>query len=134
MVAAVCGWHEHHERAAEALNRRLAGRQTMVVAGHALVEAYAVLTRLPPPHRLSASDALQLIDATFATAGRVVSLDPRTYVGMLRAAPGAGVAGGRIYDAVIAQCAIKGGAAVLLTFNADDFVALAVPDLDIVVP
>jgi len=25
MLAAVCGWHEHHERAAAELNRRLGG-------------------------------------------------------------------------------------------------------------
>jgi predicted nucleic acid-binding protein len=105
----------------------------MVVAGPALVEAYAVLTRLPAPHRLSPSDALRLIDANFADPGRVVALDARGYVALLRRS-GEALAGGRIYDAVIAQCAVKGRATALLTFNESDFAALAVPGLEIVVP
>lgn len=134
MLAAVCGWHEHHERAAAELNRRLGGRQTMIVAAPALVETYAVLTRLPPPHRLSAADALKLIDANFASSGRIVVLDARGYLALLRTSADGAMAGGRIYDAIIAQCAVKGGAATLLTFNAKDFVSLAVPDLEIAVP
>jgi len=49
MVASVCARHEHHERAAAELERRFAKREAMIVAAPALVEAYAVLTRLPPP-------------------------------------------------------------------------------------
>jgi predicted nucleic acid-binding protein len=73
MVAAVCGWHESHLAAREAIERRLRQADTMLVAGPALVEAYAVLTRLPPPHRLSASDAVALLDANFIALGRVVT-------------------------------------------------------------
>ncbi len=47
MIAAVCGWHEAHRRAAAAVERRLADGEQMAVAVHALSEAYAVLTRLP---------------------------------------------------------------------------------------
>ena len=43
MIAAVCSWHEHHEAAANEIERRLAGRERMIVAAPALVEAYAVL-------------------------------------------------------------------------------------------
>lgn len=53
MIAAVCAWHEHHTRATEEIERRLSRGEEMIVAAPALVEAYAVLTRLPPPHRLS---------------------------------------------------------------------------------
>jgi predicted nucleic acid-binding protein len=134
MVAAVCAWHEHHERAAAELNRRLAARQTMIVAAPALVETYAVLTRLPPPHRLSPSDALHLIDANFAGAGRIVALDGRGYVALIRRSSNEGVAGGRVYDAIIAQCAVKGGAVSLLTFNAAHFASFAAVGLEVVVP
>ena len=37
----------------------------MIVAAPALVEAYAVLTRLPPPHRLSPQTALTLLENNF---------------------------------------------------------------------
>lgn len=65
MVAAVCGWHEHHRRAVRALEARLAGGDTLVVAASALIETYAVLTRLPPPHRLAPGDAGTLVHANF---------------------------------------------------------------------
>jgi hypothetical protein len=65
MIAAVCSWHEHHEAAANEIERRLAARAKMIVAAPALVEAYAVLTRLPPPHRLSPQTALTLLENNF---------------------------------------------------------------------
>src|SRR5206468_11098109 len=106
MVAAVCGWHQHHERAASEIHRRLRRDEPLIVAGPALVEAYAVLTRLPPPHRVSAPDALAVLLGSFVDAGRVVALDGRSYVSLLRRAPAEDVSGGRTYDAVIAACAL----------------------------
>jgi hypothetical protein len=75
MVAAVCAWHEHHAPAAAELNRRLGCKEPMIVAAPALVEAYAVLTRLPSPHRLSAADALAVLEANFLRSGRLMALD-----------------------------------------------------------
>ena len=40
MIAAVCSWHEHHELAANEIDRRLARREKMIVAAPALVETY----------------------------------------------------------------------------------------------
>jgi predicted nucleic acid-binding protein len=134
MVAAVCAWHEHHERAAAAVNERLDARQTMVVPSPALIETYAVLTRLPPPHRLSARDAWQLVDANFARGSRIVALEGDDYVELLRSAREAAVVGGRIYDAVIARCVIKGRASSVLTFNDEHFRSLGIADLEILVP
>ena len=47
--------------------------RVLAVAAHALVETYAVLTRLPAPHRLAPADAWTLIDTNFARASRVLS-------------------------------------------------------------
>lgn len=134
MVAAVCAWHEHHERAAEEIERRSARGEELVVAGPALVEAYAILTRLPPPHRLSPSDALTLVEANFMRASRIIALGAAAYRTLLRRAPKDGVAGGRMYDSVIAACALRARAAALLTFNADHFLAYSGRGLRIVVP
>ncbi len=65
IIAAVCSWHEHHEAAASEIERRLAARTQMIVAAPALVEAYAVLIRLPSPHRLSPQNALTLLENNF---------------------------------------------------------------------
>lgn len=134
MIAAVCAWHTHHERVVTDLERRLARRESMIVAAPALVEAYAVLTRLPPPHRLAPTDALTLLDVNFLRLGRLVALRGADYAALLRAAPADGVSGGRTYDAVILQCAVAGRASALLTFNVAHFAPLAGERLDVVAP
>jgi predicted nucleic acid-binding protein len=134
MVAAMCTWHERHEAAAGELNRRLANREAMLVGAPALVESYAVLTRLPPPHRLSSADAFALIEGNFIDVGRLIALDGGSYRSVLRNLAQDGIAGGRAYDAVIVRCAVKAKATVLLTFNTRDFAPLAPPQLTVVVP
>ena len=133
MIAAVCSWHEHHELAANEIGRRLARREKMVVAAPALVEAYAVLTRLPPPHRISPEAALTLLDNNFVKSVTVIALTAKAYEALLRLAPEKGVAGGRTYDAVIGTCAERGKASTVLTFNAGDFAALG-KDFAVVIP
>jgi predicted nucleic acid-binding protein len=133
MIAAVCSWHEYHEAAAREIESRLTGRAKMIVAAPALVEAYAVLTRLPPPHRLSPQTALTLLDSNFLKLGAVVALNAKSYKTLLLHAPKNGVAGGRTYDAVIGACAVQGKASSVLTFNPGDFGALS-QDFDVVVP
>jgi hypothetical protein len=92
----------------------------MAAAGHALVEAYAVLTLLPAPHRLSPADAWTLLSANFVER-RVPALAARELVAVLARLATAGIAGGRTYDAVIGECAVRSGASVLLTFNPRHF-------------
>ncbi len=134
MVAALCTWHEHHAAAAGEIERRLARREPMLLAGHGLIEAYAVLTRLPAPYRLAAGDAVSLLDTSFISPGRMVTLDSRAYTRLLRAAPADGVVGGRVYDGVIAACARAAGASALLTFNERHFAPFAGGGLSVVVP
>lgn len=134
MVSALCAWHEHHAAAVDEINRRLERREPLIGAAPALVEAYAVLTRLPPPHRLNPDDALALLNTNFLEPGKVVTLDERAYRALLRSAPAKTIVGGRVYDAVIVECAIRGTATTLLTFNERDFASLAPPGIEIVVP
>ncbi|HLH18805.1 MAG TPA: PIN domain-containing protein [Bryobacteraceae bacterium] len=134
MIAAVCSWHEHHERAALAIERRLNRKESMVVAAAALVEAYSVLTRLPAPHRLSPADALSLVEANFMQSAKVAILQAEDYRALLCGAPSAGISGGRIYDAIIATCARTEDVSTLLTFNDSHFRSLVGPDIAVLVP
>lgn len=113
---------------------RLDRGERMIVAAPALIETYSVLTRLPAPHRMSPADALSVVEANFLRKVKIVALDAAAYGIILRAAPAAGVSGGRIYDAVIAACAKKEKVQTLLTFNEPHFRHFADPDLLIVVP
>ncbi len=132
MVACVCSWHAHHAQATAEIEQRLAAHEKMVTAAHALAEAYAVLTRLPPPHRLSPSDASALIEANFFD--NAVALDANGYRALLRRVGKEHIAGGQTYDALIAACALKTKAATLLTFNARHFMQLEAAGVRVIVP
>lgn len=134
MIPVVCAWHEHHELAITELERRLSARESLVVAAPALFEAYAVLTRFPPPHRLSPTDAHTLLETNFLTGGTLAVLDGKAYRSTLREAASHNVAGGRTYDWVIAACAEVARVRTLLTFNARDFVGLQLNDIEIRIP
>jgi predicted nucleic acid-binding protein len=135
MVAAVCAWHEHHSRAAREIERRLSRQDVLLVAAPALVETYAVLTRLPPPHRLSPANALALLQANFLNGTvETVALQAEAYRQLLLQAAQQGIAGGHVYDAVIVACGLAAHVDALLTFNERQFRQLAPPALEIVVP
>lgn len=135
MVAVLCAWHEHHSRAVQALDQLLDEGGTLVAAAPALIETYAVLTRLPPPHRLSPASSEALISANFLhDAVETVALGAIEYDRLLRDAPARAVAGGAIYDAVVLACALAAGVSAVLTFNQSHFDRLATGDIDIVVP
>jgi predicted nucleic acid-binding protein len=134
LVAVVSPWHQHHHAAQAELGRRLDRGEAMFLAAPALIEAYSVLTRLPPPYRLSPAEAHHLLQTNFVSEGTVVALDERAYLDLLRRAALDGIAGGRTYDAVIAACAVGANVQALLTFNEQDFSGLTPPGLAIVVP
>ena len=133
MIAAVCSWHEHHEAAANEIESRLAARAKMIIAAPALIEGYAVLTRLPPPHRLSPQTALTLLDGNFLKWGTVIALNAKSYHALLLAAAKINLSGGRAYDAVTGACAELARVSTVLTFNSSDFSALG-HSYDVVVP
>ncbi len=130
----MCSWHTHHDPARAEIEFRLHDAETLLVAAPALVETYSVLTRLPPPHRLSAADALTLLEANFMSQGKIVALEAKSYRTLLRKAPRQGIAGGRTYDAIIAEGARRAKATTLLTFNISHFMPFARTGLEIVVP
>jgi predicted nucleic acid-binding protein len=134
MVATVCTWHEHHERAITEMERRFAARESLVIATSTLIEAYAVLTRLPPPHRLSPRDAIALIETSFVTGATLAGLDNKAIRPLLREAADHDIAGGRTYDWVIAACARTARVKTILTFNARDFLSFRLDGIDICTP
>ena len=78
------------------------------VPAHVLIEAYSVLTRLPPPHRAPADLVATFLAERFPEAPLV--LPPLAYTDLVAAAAVEGVAGGAIYDALIAATARHAGA------------------------
>ena len=105
-----------------------------MTAAHALIESFSVLTRFPAPHRISPADALALLEGNFMAPAGVVALTAPGYRQLLRRAASESVAGGRIYDGVIAACALRAKASAFLTFNAGHFADLSAAGLKVVTP
>jgi len=121
IVAAVCDWHANQQAAIAELERRLDRGESMAVPSHALTEAYSVLTRFPAPHRIACAEAWHVLKTGFSDLGSVVSLTASQQIALLTRLGQDGIGGGRVYDAVIAECTVKAGASVLLTFNPRHF-------------
>jgi predicted nucleic acid-binding protein len=121
MVAAVFTWHECHLAASAEIEARLDRGERLAVAAPALIETYAVPTRLPSPHRLLPADAWRLVEANFVEQGTIVALSGAAYRRLLRRLAEREISGGRTYDAAIAECASLAGAETLLTLNPRHF-------------
>ena len=92
-------------------------------AWHCCLELYSVSTRLPPEYRLTAADAGHLIEEEIVARMSVHDLPAADRLPFLRAAAHDATAGGRIYDAHIAEIARAAGARVIVTDNRRHFIA-----------
>jgi predicted nucleic acid-binding protein len=93
VVAALASWHEGHAAASAAV----AGGVRL--PAHCLLEAYSVLTRLPPPHRLGPQAARDLLGASCTEPP--LTLDGDAHAALLERLADAGISGGAAYDALI---------------------------------
>jgi predicted nucleic acid-binding protein len=105
VVAGFASWHEGHRAAAAALARRPR------VPAHVLVEAYSVLTRLPLPHRAPADLVATFLTERFPEPPLV--LPARGYLELVESSARTGLAGGAVYDALIAATARHANATLL---------------------
>ena len=126
LVALAVQAHEHHSATHADYHRRRAAGQQFVVPAQALVEAYSVLTRMPPPYRLSPAVAITVLESTWGTT-ETSALTAAECWRVLRSQAARGVAGGRIHDGQIAECARKAKADEILTWNTRHFDGSAVP-------
>ncbi|MEO6351341.1 MAG: PIN domain-containing protein [Candidatus Limnocylindrales bacterium] len=101
VVAAFASWHVLHQAALAVLDRQPA------LPVQAALEAYSVLTRLPPPHRAPADVVRDFIDGNFGDA--MLSLAPDQFAGFLSEMALQDIIGGATYDAVIAVTARDAG-------------------------
>lgn len=132
IVAALRSIDDRHDQAMRSLQRALEDPEKIVVPVHSVVETYAVITRIPPPHRMAPADAESLLRKTFASI-KLAPLSSRSLWPLLGALAGAELGGGITYDAIILRSAEDAGATVLLTLNPEDYERLS-PRLEIRTP
>ena len=106
VVAAFAEWHPAHAAAQRTLDA--APR----LPGHAGLEAYSVLTRLPAPHRATGSDVAAFLRDEFREPW--LNLGGAELAAVIDRLVSLGISGGATYDAVIGLT-VKSAGATLLT-------------------
>ncbi len=129
LIAAL--WQDHPGHTASLGRLVGATPSTTACAAHSLAEVYAVTTRLPirPPVR---PQHAMLFIADIRSRARIVPLDEQGYAAALSRASERGIAGGRIYDALLLESARRSNAGEILTWNVSDFRKIA-PDLESII-
>ncbi len=92
-----------------------------LIAAHSIVETYAVLSTLPVSPRITPSAAWALIEHTILPFVQAVALSANETRLVVQRLSRQGIAGGAVYDALIAQAAVKAGAESIVTLNGSDF-------------
>ena len=120
LIPAFISGHEHHSLSFPQVN--LAKRDDVqgYLSSHSLAEFYATTTRIPKPLRLSSDEAYATI-LRFLKYLTPVELSAKDYRKAITRTTKMGLAGGVMYDAVIAQAALKAGVEQLITLNSKDF-------------
>jgi predicted nucleic acid-binding protein len=106
-IALLVAEHEFHAAVVSAVGNRPVG-----LAGHAWFETFSVLTRLPPPKRRSPTQALQLLQANFPSS---IFLDAAGAADLGHELASHGIAGGLVWDALVAAAARSAGVPLLTT-------------------
>lgn len=102
VVPGLLSWHDFHAAALAALDG------VTRLPGHAVVESFAVLTRLPRGRAISAEDAAARLAEEFP--GKPLVPSSADYRALLATLGNTRISGGAAYDAVIAASAQRAGA------------------------
>jgi len=105
VIAAFATWHESHAVAVIAL------QDDPALPAPCALEVYAVLTRLPAPHRVAPEVVRDYLAAAFP-GGRLMLPQDET-LRLVETLVERGISGGAAYDAVIALVARSAGATIL---------------------
>jgi len=87
---------------------------------HSRAELYSVLTGMPRNPRISPATAQRMIRVNLGACVNV-ALEAEDYEAVMDRVLKYQLAGGIVYDALIAQCALKIGATAIVTLNAKHF-------------
>lgn len=121
LVAAMVEAHPMHRNALHWLRSAKVGEFEFFVASHTLAELYSVLTTLPVKPKISPGTAWRLIHENVEKTAKIISLSASEYKSVIKYISDFGLAGGVVYDALIAKAANTCKVDRLLTLNIDDF-------------
>ncbi len=122
LVAAILTGHIRHANCLPLLQQAQTKQIDGLIGTHTLAELYAILTRIPQT-RISPALAQRLIAENLQTF-ECIELSAADYSAAIAIMVHHQLPGGGIYDALIAQAALKASADRLLTLNTNHFLRL----------
>lgn len=134
LVALLAGWHPRHRETVADYDARVERGERPVIAGHALLECFSVLTRLPAPLAAQPASVAQVLSGFLSGDVEVADMSGSSCRLMISELARRGLGGGRIYDGIIALCSFQAGAMVLLTWNLTHFLSVAPTGLTVAEP
>ena len=120
IIAAVHANHPVHLSSSRWLDEAFATHD-VVVAHHSVLEAYAVLTRLPAQYRVGPDEAEIVLRETLQHNARLAPFGEGSMWNFMTGMTALPAAGGAAYDAFIVQLLSEAGAEAIVTYNVDDF-------------
>ena len=123
IVASLLRQHPKHDECLATLTRAKSGQTEGYISTHSLAETYSVLTRMPIQPKVSLTSAEQVI-LTLVQYVEVVTLTMSDYQAAIAQLVSLNIPGGAVFDALIAQAAMKVEAEQLFTLNPKHFVRL----------
>jgi predicted nucleic acid-binding protein len=122
LVAAMMSGHSSYNVCLPLLQKAQARQIVGFISTHTLAELYSVLTRIPQT-KITPDLAQELIRDNLQTF-ELVSLGAEDYTAAIDLMVKNRIPGGGIFDALIAQAALKADVDVILTLNAKHFIRL----------
>lgn len=121
VVPALLHSHPNHAAADLWITAGQQGRCQLFVALHSVTEAFSVLTRLPTHKYVPADEVWNVIEQTLLPAATIVEVAANDVLAKLRWCASQQLAGGILYDALIALAAETADVDLLLTYNTRHF-------------
>ena len=123
LVAALIVSHPQHSACFARLKAAESGQVQGFISTHSLAEIYSVITRFPLQPRIAPNQAQSMIVDTSQYL-EVVPLLSNEYLAEIAQMVALNLPGGGIFDALIAQAALKADVDILLTLNPNHFTRL----------
>ena len=120
IIAAVHANHPVHLSSSRWLDAAF-DTHDVVVAHHSVLEAYAVLTRLPAQFRVGPDEAEIVLRETLQHNARLAPFGEDSMWNFMTGITALPAAGGAAYDAFIVRLLSEAGAEAIVTYNVDDF-------------
>jgi predicted nucleic acid-binding protein len=128
LLAGSLGEHSQHALAQPVMESIQTGKTNGYTSGHAILETYSILTRMPTLPRIPAAQSLALVQENILKHFTVIALTASEYSSLVTRLGREVIGGGQVYDALHLECARKAGVDKIYTFDVRHFQALA-PDL-----